>query len=76
MVLLRPRSGRLTSLFFSESAMELILQEDSRIAYRADRMYSNIIGKKLLARIVKHLGYEVLYEFGFTNQIVERMIKK
>ena len=76
MVLLRLRSERLTAFIFQHRMVELVLEEGKRLQYRNERLYSKLIGKKILARIVKNIGYEVLYEFGFTNAIIERMIKR
>ena len=38
-----------------------------------DKMYSKLIGKKLLARVKAELGDEVLVQFGFTKTVLARM---
>jgi hypothetical protein len=50
--------------------------DGKRDTYRQQRMYSSIIGTNLLSRIIKHFGYEILFQFGFNSNIVDRMVKK
>lgn len=43
---------------------------------RSKRMYSTIIGKNLLKRILDHFGVEILFQFGFKQNIIDRMVTK
>lgn len=58
--------------------MEYILQEKSKHSWDrfTNQKYSQIIGRNILARIIKHLGVDILYQFGLNNSIINRMIDK
>lgn len=56
--------------------MNIEFVESTSKQYRLERKYSNLVGKKLLAKVVKTLWYEVLFQFGLTKSVVERMITK
>ena len=47
-----------------------------RTTVRNRRMYSSIIWKNLLHRIINHFGIEILFQFGFNTKIIDRMVSK
>jgi hypothetical protein len=54
----------------------LTIAEDKMETLRQQRLYSNIIGKNLFNRIVKEFWLEILFQFGFNKNIIDRMVKK
>lgn len=43
---------------------------------RKVRMYSSIVWKNLLKRVLDYFGIEILFQFWFNTNIVDRMVKK
>jgi len=47
-----------------------------KIGISQKMMYSKGIGWNMLGRIIKHLGEEVLFQFGVTKKRLHRMLDK
>lgn len=54
----------------------LTITEDKMETLRQQRLYSTIIGRNLLNRILKEFWIEILFQFGFNKNIIDRMVKK
>jgi len=57
--------------------MKLTLHENqtNKFLY-GDTRYSTFIGRNILSKVIKNLGVEVLFQFWFNKQRIERMLDK